>query len=128
LAGAKLPSRKASSHRSNPSPSNAPSNARQASSQTSCSSHRFKRRQQVAGDGYLSGRKRQAAPVQSTQRMPSRQSRFDAQGRPRLSRRRLGSGNSGSIRHHCASVNSSNRRLLSLQVGQTQLPLKKYLP
>jgi hypothetical protein len=38
LAGAKLPSRKASSHRSNPSPSKAPSNVLQASSQTSCSS------------------------------------------------------------------------------------------
>ena len=62
LAGAKLPSRKASSHRSNPSPSKAPSNVRQASSQTSCSSHCFKRRQQVAGEGYLSGRNRQAAP------------------------------------------------------------------
>ena len=128
LAGAKLPSRKASSHRSNPSPSRAPSNVRQALSQTSCSSHCFKRRQQVAGEGYLSGRNRQAAPVQRTQRMPSRQSRFDAQGRPRLSRRRLGSGNSGSISDHCASVNSSNRCLLTLPVSQTQLHIKKYLP
>jgi hypothetical protein len=126
LAGAKLPSRKVSSHRSNPSPSNAPSNVRQASSQTSCSSHCFKRRQQVAGEGYLSGRNRHAAPVHNTQRMPSKQSRFDAQGRPRLSRRRLGSGNSGSIRDHCASVNSSNRRVLTLPVSQTQPRLKKY--
>jgi hypothetical protein len=126
LAGAKLPSRKALSHRSKPSPSKAPSNVRQASSQTSCSSHRFKRRQQVAGEGYLSGRNRQAAPVHNTQRMPSRQSRFEAQGRPRLSRRRLGAGNSGSIRDHCASVNSSKRRLLTLPVGQIQPRLKKY--
>jgi len=125
LAGAKLPSRKASSHRSNPSPSKAPSNVRQASSQTSCSSHCFNRRQHVAGEGYLSGRKRQAAPVHNTQRMPSRQSRFEAQGRPRLSRRRLGSGNSGSISNHCASVNSSNRRLLTQPVSQTQPSLKK---
>ena len=128
LAGAKLPSRKASSHCSNPSPSKAPSNVRQALSQTSCSSHCFKRRQQVAGEGYLSGRKRQAAPVHSTQRMPSRQSRFDAQGRPRLSRRRLGSGNSGSISDHCASVKSSNRRLLTQTVSQTKPRLRKYLP
>lgn len=128
FAGAKLPSRKASSHRSNPSPSKAPSNVRQASSQTSCSSHCFNRRQQVAGAGYLSGRNRQAAPVQSTQRMPSRQSRFEAQGRPRLSRRRLGSGNSGLISDHCASVNSSNRRLLTQPVSQTQTCIKKYLP
>ena len=117
LAGAKLPSRNASSHRSNPAPSKAPSNVRQASSHTSCSSHCFNRRQQVAGEGYLSGRNRQAAPVHNTQRMPSRQSRFDAQGRPRLSRRRLGSGNSGSISDHCASVNNSNR-FLRMQEAQ----------
>ena len=128
LAGAKLPSRKTSSHRSSPSPSRAPSSVRQASSQTPCSSHCFNRRQHVAGEGYLSGRKRQAAPVHNTQRMPSRQSRFEAQGRPRLSRRRLGSGNSGSISNHCASVNSSNRRLLTQPVSQTQTCIKKYLP
>lgn len=127
LAGAKLPSRKASSHFSNPSPSSAPSNVRHASSQTSCSSHCFSRRQQVDGEGNLSGRKRHAAPVQSTHRMPSRQSRFEAQGRPRLSRRRFGSGSSGSIKDHCASVNNTNRRLLTLQVSQTQLRLRKYL-
>ena len=86
------------------------------------------RRQHVAGEGYLSGRKRQAAPVHNTQRMPSRQSRFEAQGLPRLSRRRLGSGNSGSISNHCASVNSSNRRLLTQPVSQTQTCIKKYLP
>jgi hypothetical protein len=32
----------------------------------------------------------------------------------------LGSGNSGSIRDHCASVNSSNRCVLTLPVSQTQ--------
>src|SRR6185312_16299974 len=62
LAGAKLPSRNASSHRSSPSPSKAPSKVRQASSQTPCSSHCFKRRQQVAGEGYLSGRNRRPPP------------------------------------------------------------------
>lgn len=126
LAGAKLPSRKVSSHFSNPSPSSAPSNARQASSQTPCSSHCFSRRQQVAGDGYFSGRNRHAAPVQSTQRMPSRQSLFDAQGRPRWSRRRLGSGNSGSIKAHCASVNNSNRLLPMQEDHQTTRLTQKY--
>src|SRR5258708_338937 len=48
-AGAKLPSRNVSSHFSRPSPSSAPSSVRQASSHTSCSSHCFNRRQQVAG-------------------------------------------------------------------------------
>src|SRR5713101_5107168 len=68
FAGAKLPSRKVSSHCSKPSPSSAPSSARHASSHTSSSSHCLRRRQQVAGDGYLSGRNRPADPVRSTQR------------------------------------------------------------
>jgi len=117
LAGAKLPSRKVSSHCNKPSPSSAPSSARQASSQTPCSSHCFSRRQQVAGEGYLSGRNRHAAPVRSTHKIPSRQARFEAHGRPRLSRRRFGSGNSGPINVHCASVNNSNR-LLPIQEAQ----------
>ena len=119
LAGAKLPSRNVSSHFSRPSPSSAPNNARHASSHTPCSSHCFKRRQQVAGEGYLSGKKRHAAPVCNTQRMPSRQARFDAHGRPRLSLRRLGSGSNGSINSHCASFNNSNRFLLMQQAKQT---------
>jgi len=119
LAGAKLPSKNVSSHSSRPSPSNAPSNVRHASSQTSCSSHCFKRRQQVAGEGYLSGRNRHAAPVCNTHRMPSRQARLDAHGRPRLSLRRLGSGSSGSSNSHCASLNNWNRFLLMQEVQQT---------
>ena len=109
FAGAKLPSRKASSHFSRPSASRAPSNARQARSQTPSSSHCFSRRQQVEGDGYSSGKNRHAAPVCSTHRMPSKQARFDDQGRPRLSLLRLGSGNNGPISSHCSSVNSSCR-------------------
>jgi hypothetical protein len=89
FAGAKLPSRKHSSHFSSPLPSSAPSNARHASSHTPCSSHCFSRRQQVAGEGYLSGKNRHATPVCKIQRMPSRQTRFDAHGRPRLSLRRF---------------------------------------
>src|ERR1700679_529563 len=94
FAGAKLPSRNVSSHRSN-------------------------RRQQVAGEGYLSGRKRHAAPVCNTHSMPSRQARLDAHGRPRLSLRRFGSGSRGSIISHCASLNNSNRFLLIQEVHQT---------
>jgi hypothetical protein len=95
LAGAKLPSRKISSHFKRPFPSSAPSSARHASSQTPSSSHCFSRRQQVAGDGYWPGRNRHGAPVLSTHNMPCRQSRFEAHGRPRLSLRLFGSGNSG---------------------------------
>jgi hypothetical protein len=125
FAGAKLPSRNVSSHFSSPSPSSAPSSARQASSQTSCSSHCFNRRQQVAGEGYLSGKNRHAAPVCNTHKMPSRQARLDAHGRPRLSLRRFGSGNRGSINSHCASLNNSNRFLLMQEVNQTTRLMQK---
>jgi hypothetical protein len=58
---------------SSPSPSSAPSNVRQASSHTSCSSQYFNRRQQVAGDGYLSGKNLHAAAVSNTHSIaPSR--------------------------------------------------------
>jgi len=63
LAGAKLPSRKVSSHWSRPSSSNAPSRVRHASSQMPSSSHRCSRRQQVESEGNSSGKKRHAAPV-----------------------------------------------------------------
>jgi len=119
LPSTKLPSRNVSSHFNRPSPSSAPSSARHASSQTSCSSHCFNRRQQVAGEGYLAGKNLHAAPVCNTQRIPSRQARLDAHGRPRLSLRRFGSGSSGSINSHCASLNNSNRFLLMQEVQQT---------
>ncbi len=106
LAGAKLPSRKVSSHFSSPSASRAPSRARHASSQTPSSCHCFSRRQQVAGEGNSSGRNRHAAPVCRIHRSPSKQARFDAQGRPRLSFLRRPSGNNGSINSHCSSVTS----------------------
>jgi hypothetical protein len=119
FAGAKLPSRNVSSHFSSPSPSSAPSSARHASSHTSCSSHSINRRQQVAGEGYLSGKNRHAAPVCNTHRMPSKQARLDAHGRPRLSVRRFGSGSKGPTNSHCASFNNSNRFLLMQEVHQT---------
>src|SRR5271157_1041188 len=61
FAGAKLPSRKVSSHFNRPSSSSAPSSARHASSQTPSSSHCFSRRQQVEGEGNSSGKNRHAA-------------------------------------------------------------------
>ncbi len=125
LAGAKLPSRNVSSHFSSPLPSRAPSSVRHASSHTSCSSHSFNRRQQVAGEGYCSGRNLQAAPVCNTQRMPSRQARLHAHGRPRLSLRRFGSGSRGPINSHCASVNNSNRFLLMQEVQQSSILKQK---
>ena len=70
FAGAKLPSRNVSSHCSKPSPSSAPSSARHASSHTSCSSHCFSRRQQVGGEGYLSGRNRPPIPSATPRECP----------------------------------------------------------
>jgi hypothetical protein len=89
-----------------PRSSSAPSSVRHASSQTPSSCHCCNRRQQVEGDGNSSGKNRHAAPVCKTQSMPSRQARFAAGGRPRLSRRRFGLGSKGSISVHCSSVNS----------------------
>ena len=106
LAGAKLPSKKVSSHLSRPSSSSAPSRVRHASNQTPSSSHCCSRRQQVEGEGNSCGRNRHAAPVCRIHKMPSKHARFGAGGRPRLSRRCFNGGNSGSIRSHCSSVNS----------------------
>jgi len=126
FAGAKLPSRKVSSHFSRPSSSSAPSSARHASSQTPSSSHCFSRRQQVDGEGNSSGRNRHAAPVCRIHRMPSKHPRWDAHGRPRLSRRRLGGGSNGSTNSHCSSVNSFCRFFMA-EAHQFIRLTRKYL-
>jgi hypothetical protein len=105
FAGAKLPSRNASSHFSKPFWSKLPSSFRQASSQTPFSSHCCSRRQQVEGEGNSSGRKRQAAPVCKIHKIPSKQARLGAGGRPRLPLG-LGAGSNGSTNNHCSSFNS----------------------
>lgn len=122
LAGAKLPSMNVSSQRSKPRWSRDPSNARQASNQTSRSSQHRSRRQQVTPLGNCSGISRQRAPVRSTHKMPSKQARFPAQGRPFPSRRRFGCGNKGSIFSHCSSV--SIMGTVNANRGSPQ----KYLP
>ena len=121
FAGAKLPSRKVSCQRSKPRWSRVPNKVRQASSQTSRSSQFRNRRQQVTPLGYGFGRSRQRAPVRSTQRMPSKQARFGAQGRPFRSRRRFGSGNKSLIFSHCSSV--SIMGIVNVNAGSAQ----KYL-
>jgi hypothetical protein len=75
----------------------------------------------------LSGRNRHAAPVCNTHKMPSRQARLDAHGRPRLSLRRFGSGSRGPTNSHCASLNNSNRFLLMQEVHQTSRLTQKSL-
>src|SRR5271165_3493468 len=126
FAGAKLPSKKLSSHCSRPSASNPPSRARQASSQMASSCHCCSRRQQVEGEGNSSGRKRQAAPVCEIHRMPSKQARFGAGERPRLSRRGLGLGSKGSINCHCSSLNSFCRFFMT-EAHQLTYLTRKYL-
>jgi len=126
FAGAKLPSRKVSSHFSRPSSSSAPSRVRHAFSQTPSSSHCWSRRQQVEGEGNSSGKNRHAAPVCRIHSMPSKHARLDAQGRPRLSRRRLGGGSMGSTSSHCASVNNFCRCFMA-EVHQLTRLIRKYL-
>jgi hypothetical protein len=112
FAGAKLPSIKASLHLSCLRSSSVAKNARHMSSQTSSSSHIFKRRQQVEGLGYSPGKSFHRAPVRNIHRMPSNTARLSAQGRP--PRRDFANfGNSGSIRCHCLSVrNAFGSRLI----------------
>ncbi len=126
FAGAKLPSRKVSSHLSRPCSSSAPSSARHASSQTPSSSHCLSRRQQVAGEGNSSGRNRHAAPVCRIHKMPSKQARLGTAGRPRPSFRRTGFGSKGSINSHCSSVNSFCRFFMA-EVHQLTCLTRKYL-
>jgi len=102
LAGAKLPSTKLSLQSSWPRRSNSARNCRHTLSQMPSSSHRCKRRQQVAELTPKSeGRSRQRAPVLSTHRMPSRTARLSFHGRPTLEYR----GSSGSSLAHCLSDN-----------------------
>ena len=126
FAGAKLPSRKASSHFNSPSWSSAPNRARQAFSQTPSSSHCLSRRQQVEGEGNSSGKNRHAAPVWRIHRMPSKQARLGAGGRPRRSGRCLGGGSKAPTNSHCSSLNSFCRSFMT-EAQPTTCPTHKYL-
>ncbi len=108
FAGANVPSRKASLHVSRPRASSSLRKARQRESQTSCRSHSANRRQQVAGLGNSDGRSRQRAPVRRIQRMPSKQPRSGARGRPPCGLARA-FGSRGATFAHCASVSSDAR-------------------
>jgi hypothetical protein len=108
LAVTNVASRKASSLSSRRRWSNIDNSFRHALCHTPCSSQLRNRRQQVDPSGYCSGMSRQRAPVRRTQRMPSKHSRLQAQGRPRPSLRRVGSGNNGSKILHCSSLIDSS--------------------
>lgn len=121
-------SRNASSQSSNRRWSSMDNNFCQADSQIPSSSHIRSRRQQVEPSGYCSGKSRHLAPVRRTHNIPSTQDRFDAQGRPRPSGRRRGSGNRGANTFHCASSNRTSRFFCFMTEDQQTTCLKrKYL-
>jgi len=116
FAGAKLPSKKASLQFNCWRSFNSPRNARQISSQTSCSSQFRSRRQQVEGDGNSSGISCQRAPLRRIHKMPSSTLRSFAGGRP--PRGRGGRwGSKGRIFSHWASVNNRPYRAIGPPSG-----------
>lgn len=120
LADEKLPSAKVSAHFNWPRSSSSAKNDRQASNQTSCSSHSCNRLQQVDGDGYWGGKSFHRAPLRRTHRIPSKQRRADIR---RLPFRSLSDDSrKGAIFSHCLSVNSLRNRLAGREssfVGST---------
>jgi hypothetical protein len=110
LAGAKLPSKKASCQSNVPAASSWARKARHTSNQTPLSSHWRNRRQQVEALGYSSGRSAQGAPVRKIHSTPSSTSRWFRHGRP--PRIVVGnSGNKGPILSHIASVRNCLRAM-----------------
>lgn len=102
FAGANVPSAIASSQLIPWNSSNSRSNRVQAASQMPASVHSFNRRQQVAGEGYRSGKSFHRAPVYSTHKIPSRHSRGSTLGRP-PALVMGGVGNRSAIRNHWQS-------------------------
>ena len=83
--------------------SNSERKARHMSLRTSSSYHTLRRRQQVEGFGYPSGRSFHLAPVLSTHSIPSNTKRSSVLGRPPFRPTDL-FGIRGSIFFHCSSV------------------------
>jgi len=111
FAGTKVASTKHSSQSRMPSSSNSERKARHMSLRTSSSYHCLSRLQQVEGWGYSAGRSFHLAPVLRIQRIPSKQARSSAQGRPPLGF--FGRfGINGSILDHCLSVSIGSRTLI----------------
>ena len=89
------------------------SNVCHAFSHTPSSSHCLSCRQQVEGEGNLSGRNRHAAPVWRIHKMPSKQARLEAGGRPRRSGRCLSGGSKAPTTSYCSSVNGFCRSFMT---------------
>ena len=110
LAGAKLASRKASCQSSVPAAFSCARKARHTSNHTPLSSQNRKRRQQVEGLGYPSGRSAHGAPVRRIHRMPSNTSRLSRHGLPPLGPAAI-SGSNGPIFAHTSSVRNRLRAM-----------------
>src|SRR5262249_6189697 len=103
LAGAKLPSIKHSPQRFLSWSWSVLRKVRHNSRSTPLSSHSWRRRQHVVGLPYSPGKAHQGDPVHKIHKMPSKQRRSSARGRPPLVRG-AGSGSAISMSSHCSSV------------------------
>ena len=107
LAGEKVPSTNTSSQSIRPFSSRVSRKPCQIAARTSSRSHSASRRQQVLGEGYRSGRSRHRAPLRRTHKIPSKQARLSAAGRPPLAdRSRVGIRSS--ILFHCSSLTKTS--------------------
>jgi hypothetical protein len=120
FAGKKLASTNTSSQSRMPLWSSSERKARHMSLRKSASYHSLRRRQQVEGFGYRSGRSCHLAPVFRTQRMPSNTNRSSARGRPPLGPTGL-FGMRGSIFLHCSSVRYTTCLLTGLTSGEVNI-------
>lgn len=121
FAGKKLASTNTSSQSRMPLWSNSERKARHMSLSTSVSYHSLRRRQQVEGFGYRSGRSFHLAPVLSTHSIPSNTKRSSDLGRPPFRPTDL-FGIRGSIFFHCSSVRYTTRLLTGLTSGEMHIP------
>ncbi len=120
FATVKVPSMKHSVRSMPPRSSRSLARASSILRSTPAFTQRLKRRKQVEGEGNLSGRSAQAAPVRNTHSTPSITARSSwTSGLPRPSVRTGEGGISGERRAHCSSVSRSyrlmRRRLTALQ-------------
>jgi hypothetical protein len=125
-----VPSANDSSCLMRPSRLSARSRRAHAISQIPALVHPSWRRQHVAGEGKCLGKSFQRAPLRRSQRMPSKQRRAGAMGRPPW-----GPGarsvNKSEMRFHCSSVSSKSGSVVDLAGGSAasrdQLAISKLL-
>lgn len=106
LAGANVPSMKASRRSMPPRSRRSSATATSMLSKTPCSRHRWNQRWQVWYGGYRSGKSFHGAPVLRIQRMPSNTSRGGVEGLPLPPCPPLAGGTRGAMRSHCSFVRS----------------------